>query len=55
MDRARAMKAVEELLAAMWSLRAEMEAHAPLLHYQEMVLEDEEFPDIEVVYTRETE
>ena len=46
---------VEELLAAMWSLRAEMEAHAPLLHYQEMVLEDEEFPDIEVVYTRETE
>jgi GTP-binding protein len=39
----------------MWSLRAEMEAHAPLLHYQEMVLEDEEFPDIEVVYTRETE
>ena len=46
---------VEELLAAMWSLRAEMEAHAPLLHYQEMVLEDEEFPDIDVVYTRETE
>lgn len=46
---------VEELLAAMWSLRAEMEAHAPLLHYQEMVLEDEEFPDIEVVYTREAE
>mgnify|MGYP000029399607 CR=1 FL=1 len=46
---------VEELLAAMWSLRAEMEAHAPLLHYQEMVLEDEEFPDIEVVYTRETD
>ena len=46
---------VEELLAAMWSLRAEMESHAPLLHYQEMVLEDEEFPDIEVVYTRETE
>ncbi len=48
-------KASRKLLAAMWSLRAEMEAHAPLLHYQEMVLEDEEFPDIEVVYTRETE
>ena len=46
---------VEELLAAMWRLRAEVEAHAPLLHFQEMVLEDEEFPDIEVVYTRETE
>ena len=46
---------VEELLAAMWKLRTEVEAHAPLLHFQEMVLEDEEFPDIEVVYTRETE
>lgn len=32
-----------------------MEAHAPLLHFQEMQVEDEEFPDIEVVYTRETE
>ncbi len=52
---AQAGEGIEELLAAMWKLRAEVEAHAPLLHFQEMVIEDEEFPDIEVVYTRETE
>lgn len=46
---------LDELLAAMWKLRDEVEAHAPLLHFQEMQVEDEEFPDIEVVYTRETE
>lgn len=45
---------LDELLVAMWALRAEVEAHAPLLHFQEMLIEDEEFPEIEVVYTRES-
>ena len=46
---------LEPLLAAMWTLRNEVDAHAPLLHFQEMVVEEEEFPDIEVIYTHETE
>ncbi len=44
-----------ELLGAMWKLYAEVESHAPLVHFQEILVKDEEFPDIEVVYTRETE
>ena len=46
---------IDALLSAMWKLRTEVETHAPLLHFQEMEFEDEEFPDIEVVYTRETD
>ena len=46
---------LEGLLAAMWDMCSEEDIHAPLLHFREMEVEDEEFPDIEVIYTRETE
>ena len=45
---------VEELVAAMWSLREAMDAHAPLIHYKEVETPEESFPEIEVVYTRES-
>ncbi|MEG2005082.1 MAG: GTPase ObgE [Bilophila sp.] len=45
---------LEELLAAMWALRTEVEAHQPLLHFQEVAVEEEEFPEIEVIYTHES-
>ncbi len=45
---------VDDVLAAMWKLRDSLETHAPLLHYEEPEpFADDEFPDIEVVYTRE--
>ena len=44
---------LEPLVQAMWALRDELECNAPLMHFQDMVVEDEEFPDIEVIYTRE--
>lgn len=45
---------VDELLAAMWAMRADVELHAPLLHYHEPEpFTDDEFPEIEVIYTRE--
>lgn len=44
---------LEELMTAMWALRDHVEAHAPLVHYQDVTVQDEDFPDIEVIYTRE--
>lgn len=44
---------LEKLAAAMWRLRDALETHAPLLHFREMQEKEEEFPDIEVIYTRE--
>lgn len=46
---------LEELLQAMWHLQENLQRHEPLLRYQENTENDsdEEFPDIEVIYTRE--
>ncbi len=44
---------LETLADAMWRLRDALETHAPLLHFREMEREEEDFPDIEVIYTRE--
>ncbi len=47
--------ALEALTDAMWALRDEEATHIPLQHLQEPeVTVDEEFPDIEVIYTRES-
>ncbi len=45
---------VEEVVAAMWALRASHEMNAPLVHFKEIEAPEEDFSDIEVVYTRET-
>ncbi len=45
---------VEAVAEQMWRLRDELERHAPLVHYKEVETRDEEFPEIEVVYTRES-
>lgn len=46
---------LDELVRCMWELRHELEINEPLIHYQEEeILEDEDFPEIEVVYTRES-
>ena len=50
---AREGQGLEALVDALWKLRAELQPHAPLVHFQEVVVHEEEFPDIEVVYTRE--
>lgn len=44
---------LEELLERMWKLRDELDVNDPLVHYHEEVVVDEEFPDIEVIWTRE--
>jgi GTP-binding protein len=45
---------LEPLTAELWRLRDAAEPHAPLVRAQEPVqVEDEEFPEIEVIYTRE--
>ena len=45
---------IEPLVAAMWRLRDEVAPHEPLHHFEEIEsLDEEEFPDIEVIYTRE--
>lgn len=51
---AKEKKDFEPLLAEMWKAAAETEKHAPLIHFKspEEKTEDE-FPDIEVEYTRE--
>ncbi|MBO4312268.1 MAG: GTPase ObgE [Desulfovibrionaceae bacterium] len=47
-------EALEELVRALWTLREEEETHAPLQHLSaEEEVQDEEFPEIEVIYTRE--
>ena len=46
---------LDELVRRMWELRHELEVNEALIHYQEEeFFEDEEFPEIEVVYTRES-
>ena len=44
---------VEELVERMWKLYDELDRHEPLVRYQEEVTVDEEFPDIEVIWTHE--
>ena len=44
---------IDELVERMWKLRDELDFNDPLVHYQEEVVVDEEFPDIEVIWTRE--
>lgn len=45
---------LEELVREMWKLRGELELNEALIHYQEEeLLEDEEFPEIEVYYVRD--
>ncbi|MFI3272455.1 MAG: GTPase ObgE [Pseudomonadota bacterium] len=44
---------VEEVVQAMWDLRDAIDMHDPLIHLQEIEEEDEDFEEIEVVYTHE--
>lgn len=45
---------MEELAEELWRMQAECVCHEPLLHFQDVAADDgEEFPEIEVVYTRE--
>lgn len=44
---------LDALLVKMWALRDSVELSAPLVHCKEVLFEEETFPDIEVVYTRE--
>ncbi len=44
---------IEDLVQRMWELYGSLERNAPLEHYQEEVTRDEEFPDIEVIWTHE--
>ena len=44
---------VEEVARLMWQLRDELNTHKPLTRYEAVETVDEEFPDIEVIYTRE--
>ncbi len=45
---------LEPLIERMWELQSQLDINEPLVHYQdEEIIEDEEFPEIEVVYTRE--
>ena len=50
---AREQIGLEELVDRMWKLRDELDFNDPFVHYQEEVVQDEEFPDIEVIWTRE--
>ena len=50
---AREQIGLEELVERMWKLRDELDFNDPLVHYQDEVVVDEEFPDIEVIWTRE--
>ena len=46
--------AIEPLVEELWRMRDETSSHAPILHFAELDGdEDEEFPEIEVIYTRE--
>ena len=45
---------IEPLVEELWRMRDETASHAPILHFAEIDGdEDEEFPEIEVIYTRE--
>ena len=50
---AREGEGVAEVADLMWNLREELETHAPLTRYNDVEVKDEEFPEIEVIYTRE--
>ncbi len=45
---------LEEVVRVMWNLYDELNNNAPLIHFQEVVAVDEEFPEIEVIYTNES-
>ena len=46
--------AIEPLVEELWRMRDVTSSHAPILHFAELDGdEDEEFPEIEVIYTRE--
>ena len=45
---------IEPLVEELWRMRDETSSHAPILHFAELDGdEEEEFPEIEVIYTRE--
>lgn len=44
---------VEDVVKAMWAMRDSIAIHEPLVHFREIEREEEEFEDIEVVWTRE--
>ncbi len=44
---------LEPLVLAMWASYDSLSMSDPFIHYKDIVVEDEEFPDIEVIYTRE--
>ena len=44
---------VEELVERMWRLYGELDRNEPLVRYREEIVFDEQFPDIEVVWTHE--
>lgn len=44
---------LEPLIAKLWDLRDALDPNDPFLHLREIVVEEEEFEDIEVIYTRE--
>ncbi len=44
---------LEELVNKLWEVKAEHEANAAFIRFKELEVTDEEFPEIEVVYTNE--
>ena len=45
---------IEPLVEELWRMRDATASHAPILHFAELDGDDdEEFPEIEVIYTRE--
>ncbi len=44
---------IDGLVEKMWGLHDSLAMNAPLVRYQEEVVKDEEFPDIEVIWTHE--
>jgi hypothetical protein len=37
----------------MWNMRDKLDASAPFLRFEDVTTHEEEFPEIEVIYTRE--
>lgn len=46
--------AMEAFVTALWAMREACKPHEPLIHTQDIVVKEEKFPDIEVIYTRES-
>ncbi len=44
---------IEQLVKHIWNMRDDLETNAPFLHFKEVEVSEEEFPDIEVEYTKE--